>query len=238
MYLPEARAANDPAGRGAVGAVRRDEGRDDDQAGIVHQAGDFGDAPDVLAALGWRKAEVAVQAPAQFVAVEYAARMATIVQFAFERSGQRRLAGATEARQPERQGLLTEPGGTLGGADKAGVADDPGSVFGWHRQAAAWRWSVQPITSQVADDAFCHGTRCHPSVLPGVHPRTSFIPHTSCMAGRPMEGRQRSDCGPYDPGLKPCGGAAQGLAGRAKVGMQVGQGDRDLAGMPAWAPGR
>src|SRR3569832_1245563 len=46
----------------ALGGEGRDEGDDDDQTGIGHQLGDFGDAADVLDAIRIGEAEIAVEA--------------------------------------------------------------------------------------------------------------------------------------------------------------------------------
>ena len=54
----------------ALGAERRDEGDEHDQPGIGHQPRHFGDAADVLDAVGLGEAEIAVEAVADIVAVE------------------------------------------------------------------------------------------------------------------------------------------------------------------------
>jgi len=51
-------------------AERGDEGGQYDQPGVGHEFGDFGDAADVFGAVLIAKAEVAVQAVADVVAVE------------------------------------------------------------------------------------------------------------------------------------------------------------------------
>ena len=81
-----------------LGAERRDEGDDDDQPGVGHQPRHFGDAADVLDAVLVGEAEVAVQAVADIVAVEDVGVAARGVQLLFEQVGDRRLAGAGQAR--------------------------------------------------------------------------------------------------------------------------------------------
>ena len=53
-----------------LGAERRDEGAEHDQAGVHHQLGDLADAADILDAVGFGEAEIAVEPMAHVVAVE------------------------------------------------------------------------------------------------------------------------------------------------------------------------
>ena len=55
----------------ALGAERRDERAQHDEPGVGHQLGHLADAPDVLDAVGFGKAEVAVEAVPHIVAVEH-----------------------------------------------------------------------------------------------------------------------------------------------------------------------
>ena len=77
-----------------------------DQAGIGHQLRDLGDAADVLDAVGVGEAEVVVEAVAHVVAVEQVGVPAERVQLLFDQVGDRRLAGARQAREPQHRGLL------------------------------------------------------------------------------------------------------------------------------------
>ena len=61
----------------------------------------FGDAADVLDAVGVGEAEVAVEAVADIVAVEHIGVAARRVQLLFEQVGDGRLAGARQAGEPE-----------------------------------------------------------------------------------------------------------------------------------------
>ena len=69
----------------ALGAERRDERHEHDQAGIGHQLGDFGHAADVLHPVLVGEAEIAVQAMADIVAVQHIGVAALGVQQLFER---------------------------------------------------------------------------------------------------------------------------------------------------------
>ena len=68
----------------------------------------FGDAPDVLGAVGLGEAQVAVEAVADVVAVEHEAGAALFDQPLLERVGDRGLARPAQARQPERHRPLAE----------------------------------------------------------------------------------------------------------------------------------
>ena len=81
-----------------LGAERRDEGNDDDQPGVGHQPRHFGDAADVLDAVLVGEAEIAVQPMANIVAVQDVGVAAGSVQLLLEKVGDRRLAGARQAR--------------------------------------------------------------------------------------------------------------------------------------------
>ena len=62
--------ARDLTGSAAVVLVGRDEGGDDDDAGVGEELGGFGDAADVFHAVFGGEAEVAVEPVADVVAVE------------------------------------------------------------------------------------------------------------------------------------------------------------------------
>ena len=87
-----------------LGAERRDERDEHDQAGVDHQLGDLGDAADVLDPVGVGEAEVLVEPVADVVAVEQVGVAAQRVQLLLDQVGDRRLAGAREAREPEHAG--------------------------------------------------------------------------------------------------------------------------------------
>ena len=76
--------------------------------GVDHQLRDLGDAADVLDAVGVGEAEVAVEAVADVVAVEQVGVVPAAVQLALDQVGDRRLAGAGEAGQPEHLRLLVQ----------------------------------------------------------------------------------------------------------------------------------
>ena len=81
-----------------LGAERRDERHEHDQAGVDHQPGDLGDAADVLDAVGIGEAEVLVEAVAYVVAVEQVRVPTELVQLALDDVGDGRLAGRRTAR--------------------------------------------------------------------------------------------------------------------------------------------
>ena len=81
-----------------LGAERRDERHEHDQPGVDHQPRHLGDAPDVLDAVGFGEAEVLVQPVAHVVAVEQIGVPAERVQPLLDQVGDRRLAGAGQAR--------------------------------------------------------------------------------------------------------------------------------------------
>ena len=67
---------------------------------------DFGDAADVLDAVGVGEAEIAVEAVAHVVAVEQVGVAAERVQLLLDQVRDRRLAGAGQAGEPQHGGLL------------------------------------------------------------------------------------------------------------------------------------
>jgi hypothetical protein len=88
-------------GPAALGAERRDEGGQHDQAGVDHQLGDLGHPADVLDPVFLGEAEVLVQAVADVVAVQQIGVAAQGVQALFDQVGDGRLARARQARQPD-----------------------------------------------------------------------------------------------------------------------------------------
>ena len=126
-----------------LGAERRDERHQHDQAGIDHQLRDLGDAADVLDPVGVGEAEVLVEAVADVVAVEQVGVAAERVQPLLDQVGDGRLAGAGQAGEPQHARLLAlEP-------RRAPPCRRPAPASGcWWRGAAGtrscrrrpWRW--------------------------------------------------------------------------------------------------
>ena len=109
-----------------LGAERRDEGAQHDQAGVDEQLRDLADAADVLDAVGVGEAEVAVEAVAHVVAVEHVGVVARAVQLALDEVGDGRLARAGQAGEPQDRRLLAlERGARLP-----------------CRSQTAWRWML------------------------------------------------------------------------------------------------
>ena len=86
----------------------RDEAGYCDDACIDKEFANFGDATDVLAAVFFREAEVAIDASADVVTVEDAAEDASPVQFSFNTDGYGTLAAATQASHPYHDASLME----------------------------------------------------------------------------------------------------------------------------------
>ena len=89
-----------------LGAERRDERAQHDQAGIDHQLGHLADAADVLDAVGVGEAEIAVEAVAHVVAVEQHGVDAARVQRLLDQIGDGRLAGAGQAGEPQHRAAV------------------------------------------------------------------------------------------------------------------------------------
>ena len=100
--------------RSPLGAERRDEGCQDDQAGVDHQPGHFGHAADVLDAVGFGEAQVLVQAVAHVVAVQQVGVASGGVELLLDQVGDRGLAGAGQTGEPEHRRLLAEQRGSGG----------------------------------------------------------------------------------------------------------------------------
>ena len=75
----------------------RDERAEGDDARFGEEFGHFGDAPDVLLAVGVGEAQVLVETEAHVVAVETERRYAPIHQVVLQRERQRRLARARQS---------------------------------------------------------------------------------------------------------------------------------------------
>ena len=99
--LGEGDVAGDLARQPPLVAERRDERDEDDEPGIGHQPGHFGDAADVLDARLLGEAEVLVEAVADVVAVEDVGVLALGGEALLDEVGDGRLARAGEAGEPD-----------------------------------------------------------------------------------------------------------------------------------------
>mmetsp|Transcript_1424 Transcript_1424/g.5521 ORF Transcript_1424/g.5521 Transcript_1424/m.5521 type:complete len:318 (+) Transcript_1424:356-1309(+) len=103
------------ARRVAVGAVRRDEGDERDDAARVEEARHLADAAHRFGAVGGREGQVAVEPGAHVVAVEHLDVLAMLEhEFLLERARDGRFARPREPRHPERDALLVERGEAFG----------------------------------------------------------------------------------------------------------------------------
>ena len=118
MDFAEGRVGDAPR-RGAIRQRRRNRGDDGDVAVAREMRRDFGQTADVFAAVLRRKAEIAVEAGAQGVAVEQDRRTAIGEQPALQRLCQRRFAGARQARQPDHRAVVAVARRALLGAQRA-----------------------------------------------------------------------------------------------------------------------
>ena len=82
--------------------VRRDERRDGDGGTVSEQLGDFGDAADILRAIGGGEAQVAVEAEADVVTVETVSGEGVLEEMLLEGYGYSGLSGGGEAGEPDR----------------------------------------------------------------------------------------------------------------------------------------
>ena len=124
----------------AVGAVRRDEGRERDDAGVGEELRDLADAADVLGAVLGREAEVLVEAVADVVAVEDVGAHAALPEALLEVDRDGRFAGAGEAREPDGAGLVAVDLLAVVARDGALVPDDVGRfLFGHGAKGLAGR---------------------------------------------------------------------------------------------------
>ena len=90
----------------ALGAIGRDERAQHDEPALGHQLRDFAGAADVLDAVGFGEAEIAAQAMADIIAIEQHGVVPGRVQPLLDNIGDRRFAGAGQAREPDDGGLL------------------------------------------------------------------------------------------------------------------------------------
>jgi len=99
---PDQRARHPP-----LDSERRNERHEDDEPRVDHQAGDFGNAADVLHAVGFRESEIFVESMTHVVAVEQVRVPPHDVESLFDEVRDRRLAGARESGEPDYARLLT-----------------------------------------------------------------------------------------------------------------------------------
>ena len=85
-----------------VGPIRGHERAEHDHAGVDEELGDLANAPNVLAAVLGREAEVAAQTVADVVAVQAVGRGAAQVERALEAASERALGRAREPGEPQR----------------------------------------------------------------------------------------------------------------------------------------
>src|SRR5262249_384448 len=108
----------------AIGALRGDEGRHIDHAGMCEELGNLADAPDVLIAVRGREAQVLVQAMTHIVAIQHVGVHAALPQRLFERYGERRFARSRQASHPDRAGFVTAYRFTVALGHHSRVPDD------------------------------------------------------------------------------------------------------------------
>src|SRR6185369_364920 len=97
----------------AIGAIRRDERRDVDDACIRKQRGHFADAANVFGAIGGREAEILVEAVADVVAIEHEAAHAALPQCLFHEVCDRGLARSGKPGQPHGKAAVAVDGFAL-----------------------------------------------------------------------------------------------------------------------------
>ena len=122
--LDEVARLHDRAHLIAVGAVRRDEGRQRHDAGVGEELRDLADAADVLGAVLGREAEILVEPVADVVAVEDVGADAALDGALLELDRDRRLAGAREPREPDGAALVAVQLLAVLARDRALVPDD------------------------------------------------------------------------------------------------------------------
>ena len=115
----------------AVLAVRRDERREHDRAGVDEQLRDLADPADVLGPVLGREAEVAVEPVADVVAVEDVGEAAVGEQPVLDGVGERALAGAGEAGEPDDRAAVAPVRFALLAADESLRARRRCSTSSW-----------------------------------------------------------------------------------------------------------
>ncbi len=110
----------------AIRAVGRNERTQHHHGRIDEQLGDLAHAPDVLAPVLGGKTQVVAEPVPHVVAVEHVGGDAAADQRALERAGQRALAGAGQAGEPQRHAAVPVQGFALRACDLPGVPADVG----------------------------------------------------------------------------------------------------------------
>ena len=118
----EGSCGEEVAGDLAVGTEGGDEGGDDDEAGVVEELGDVGDAADVFLAAGGGEVEIGVEAGADVVAIEEVGVGGVFaVEAFFEGVGDGGFAGAGEAGEPDDERGVVFDGAAPGLGEFVGV---------------------------------------------------------------------------------------------------------------------
>lgn len=129
MHLPETPRANDLARGFSINAIGRNECGNHDQAGIVHQARHLGNAANIFRAILRGKPQITVQPVAHIIAIQHITSTALINQLALQRKSKSRLAGGTQARQPECRWALIQQRLALLGGNMAAMPNDGSITF-------------------------------------------------------------------------------------------------------------
>src|ERR1051326_1231661 len=112
-YLDELPRRDQTAHHLALRTIGRNERAQHDEPAFHHQLSDFAGPTDVFHAVGFGKAEIAAQPVADIVAVKQHGVMTHGVQALFHQVGDRRLAGAGKAGEPDDGRLLALQGRAL-----------------------------------------------------------------------------------------------------------------------------
>ena len=112
----------------AIGTVGRNEGREDDDSCVGEELRDLANAADVLGSILGRKTEVRIQPHSDVVAIEDVGQATALTQRLLGRDGDRRLARARKARQPDCAAALSEQGLAIVSTDLTIV---PGEILGF-----------------------------------------------------------------------------------------------------------
>ena len=94
--------------------IRRDETRQRDRTRVGEEQSDFGDPADVLIAVCFREAEVAVEAESDVVAVEAVGGEGAVQEVLFESGGDGGFPRGGEAREPDCEAGLGAEARALG----------------------------------------------------------------------------------------------------------------------------
>ena len=108
--------------------VRTDDGHEADNSGVGEKSGHLGNSATVLHAVARGEPEIRVQSVTQVVGVEHVRRRARGGQLGENEVGDRRLAGAGQAGQPDRQALDSRTGPTPFAGNGARLPDRPRSA--------------------------------------------------------------------------------------------------------------